>query len=198
MVYRAIDPHSEEARTNLKIKEVCNAQFQGLLNKMFFLHGIREKNDVMAGDPQARFVGANLLIGEKGVDLQDPEKWRFKARLVIGGYNTKNSQGERVRDALNHVVPVTLELIRISFFHSSCFPDGISLIGDAEQGYTKAIAQGDTLWVSLPKSLVPSSWSSALCFANAYNTLRRSAGWIRLGHGRGGRNAIHAIHFSMR
>ena len=107
-------------------------------------------------NPRARKVDAHLVVGEKGVELEQKMR-RYKARMVAGGHRVKDARGRRIRELLNHVIPASLFSIRLVEAHACCFVDGIVLHGDVKNAYVKADLGGEEVWIVLPKRCRPRS-----------------------------------------
>ena len=67
------------------------------------------------------------------------------------------TRGERIAEHLSHIIPASLTAVRVGEIHAAGFPDGVSLNGDVKAAYVKALLEGDEVWASLPKQVLPKS-----------------------------------------
>jgi hypothetical protein len=86
---------------------------------------------------------------------------KWKARIVAGGNNVRNSQGQHVVDAMETAPPASLEGIRCVIVASLAVPGGDVFQVNIEAAYLHAPLVGPKYFVELPKALWPKAWLEA-------------------------------------
>lgn len=161
MVFRAIQLNSKEAREEPGVMKSVDDEMTKVTKKLraLDLERMEEWSVVRHREPTARRANSHFVCGEKGIEFEkgNPAR-RYKSRLVIDGHNVRNTWGQRVAEALNHIIPASLCAVRITEVHALSFRDGVVGKGDVESASPKAEWEGPPLWVGIPKIVWPSWW----------------------------------------
>ena len=81
--------------------------------KVFHFENVTEWSQVKEDRPDALVVNAQMLSGDKFVELCLPEEERvFKGRMVAGGHNVRDSQGAKVETKTAHKQLISMAEIR--------------------------------------------------------------------------------------
>ena len=112
MVTRAVSPGSSEAKNTPAAQKALQAAMQLLRDKEVFpdYNAATEWAKAKAEYPDARVVRAHAILGVKHAESETEAKW--KARIVAGGNNVRDSCGQHVVDIMETAAPVSLEGIR--------------------------------------------------------------------------------------
>ena len=158
LVTRAIAVNSEEAKS--AAAQVAMQDALGLLTRKGVVssydEGVEEWQSVVSRLPNARVVRAHPILGEK--NTEDESLRKYKARIVAGGNNVRNSIGQVITDPLDATPPTSLEGVRFALGLGSSFVGAQIIQIDIEAAYLHAPLLGEPYFMELPRSIWPKSW----------------------------------------
>ena len=157
MVTRAVSPGSNEAKNTPAAQQALRAALQLLRDKEVLpsYDTATEWAQAKAAYPDARVVRAHAILGVKHAESTAESKW--KARIVAGGNNVRDSWGQHVVDVMETAAPVSLEGIRCVLAISFATGGDVRQL-DVEAAYLHAPLTGHQYFVELPQSLWPTAW----------------------------------------
>ena len=107
-------------------------------------------------DPGSRVVRAHIIVGMKHSELGGVETW--KARVVGGGNNVRDTMGRKVVDVMETSAPASLVNVRLTIIVGHCEPDGHVTAVDITSAYLHAKLKGEKHYLELPKAAWPDEW----------------------------------------
>ena len=157
LVTRIVQPGSSEAKSSPEAQRALVGALDLLRAKEVIpeFGAVREWASVRAEHPDAHVVRAHPILGVKHSESSSEAKW--KARIVAGGNNVRDTSGQHVVDAMDTAAPASLEGIRAVIAVSFSTKGGDVLQLDVEAAYLHAPLTGQKYFVELPAALWPAS-----------------------------------------
>ena len=123
------------------------------------LTSVSEWGDAKVLFPDGRLVRAHTILGIK--HFERPEEWAWKARIVAGGNNVRDTSGCKVVDAMATSAPATLDEVRIVLAVGATQPSFCAIAADVDAAYLHAELVGPPHLLALPREAWPPSWAKA-------------------------------------
>ena len=123
-LYYQVSPEVQSKGAHDSIKE----EFRNLaeVDKAWYWDAVRKWDEVVAEIPDARLVRGMLSTSLKHVD-QEVGKQRWKPRLVAAGCDIRGTDGKKIVEHLEHIVPGSLYIARLGAAYILFLEDGVSL-----------------------------------------------------------------------
>jgi len=111
-------------------------------------------------EEEARLVRAHPILGIKGFENapEDESGWVWKARIVGGGNNVRDTFGALAVDALPTFAPASLCEGRVADVAGALQVSGVSYQADVDGAYLVATLEGSPHFLALPKEAWPPWW----------------------------------------
>lgn len=148
----------------------------------------RSQIDEQFADP--RFVDLMMLVGEK--NIEDPQRYKWKARGVALGNRLRNKYGSVIREHLMHSVPAGMESLRFGFGWG-LMTKSRGRRGDAIGAYLQAVLSGPPVFISIDESILPPHWTRSKPGEKLYRRVYRSMYGLQRGDTDWGRKARKTI-----
>lgn len=122
--------------------------------RAFNLNAVDEWSNIKRKFPNAKLVRGMFVTVQKGVEKSDASSLkRYKGRLVAIGSNIRNVDGDRVIDRVRHVMPASLNSLRVLLSWETVQKNGVTVADDAPGAYLNEDLSGDPIFITFDKAV---------------------------------------------